>query len=221
MFDQPQLLIIAGPNGAGKSTLSRDLAPEGAFVFDPDQERAKIEAKFPDLPAESIDYALNQCFFDCIHDVLADREDFVLETNFRDSSLMDTVSRFKEQGYAVNMIYMVLSGLSQSIDRVSFRVKNGGHFVDNESIRTNYIEGLKNLNYFADRFDNLEIVDSSTYLSKLRTLLSVQQRHIIFLESNLPKWIKNEITAIAGQFNESTLRQQNKKQLRRFRGPRL
>jgi predicted ABC-type ATPase len=221
MFDQPQLLIIAGPNGAGKSTLSRDLAPEGAFVFDPDQERAKIKAKFPDLAAESIDYALNQYFFDCIDDVLTDKEDFVLETNFRDSSLMDTVSRFKEQDYAVNMIYMVLSGLSQSIDRVSFRVKNGGHFVDKESIRTNYIDGLKNLNYFADRFDNLEIVDSSTYLSKLRTLLSVQQRHIIFLESNLPKWIKNEITAIAGQFNEGTLRQQNKKQLRRFRGPRL
>lgn len=114
MFDQPQLLIIAGPNGAGKSTLSKDLAPEGAFIFGPDQERAKIEAKFPDLPAASIDYALNQYFFDCIQNILNDREDFVLETNFRDSSLMETVARFKERDYNVNLIFLVLSGLSQS-----------------------------------------------------------------------------------------------------------
>lgn len=221
MFDQPQLLIIAGPNGAGESTLSKDLAPEGAFIFDPDQERAKIEAKFPDLPAASIDYALNQYFFDCIQNILNDREDFVLETNFRDSSLMETVARFKERDYNVNLIFLVLSGLSQSIDRVNIRVKNGGHFVDGESIRVNYLEGLKNLNYFADRFDNLEILDSSAYLSELRTLLSIQQKHIIFLESNLPKWIKNAVTAIAQQFKENLLRQDNNKQLRRFRGPRL
>lgn len=221
MVDQPQLLIIAGPNGAGKSTLSRDLAPEGAFVFDPDQQRAKIEVKFPDLPGESIDYALNQYFFDCIQDALNKRVDFVLETNFRDSSLMDTVARFKEDGYAANMIYMVLSGLSQSSDRVAVRVRNGGHFVDSESIRTNYIEGLKNVNYFANRFDNLEIIDTSGDLLETRSLLSIQQNRIVFLASDLPQWIKNEVTAIAQQLKDNSMRQDNKKQLRRFRGPRL
>jgi predicted ABC-type ATPase len=79
MIEQPQLLIIAGPNGAGKSTFSRDFAPQDAFIFDPDKERAKIEARFPDLPDESIHYALNQFFFDCLDSVLKNQHDFFLK----------------------------------------------------------------------------------------------------------------------------------------------
>jgi predicted ABC-type ATPase len=85
------------------------------------------------------------------------------------------------------MIYLVLNGISQSIDRVAKRVSNGGHFVDNESIRFNYNEGLKNLNYFANRFDNLEILDSSGNFLELCSFLSIQQQQLIFLSDDLIK----------------------------------
>jgi predicted ABC-type ATPase len=220
MIEQPQLLIIAGPNGAGKSTFSRDFSSQDAFIFDPDKERAKTEARFPDLPAESIDFALNQFYFDCVESALRNKHDFVLETNFRDSGIMDTVKRFQENGYAVNMIYLVLSGISQSIDRVTKRVSNGGHFVDNESIRFNYNEGLKNLNYFAKRFDNLEIIDSSGNFLQLRSLLSVQERQLVFLSEDLPEWIEKEITSIVFRYKDNSRQQDNDEERDRPRGPR-
>jgi len=219
MYEQPQLLIIAGPNGAGKSTLSKDFAPQDAFIFDPDKETAKIQARFPDLPAESIHYALNQYFLDCTQAAVSDRNDFILETNFRDSGLMDTVKRFQENGYAVNMIYLVLSGIPQSMDRVKKRVSNGGHFVDNGSIRFNYLEGLKNLNYFADRFDNLEIIDSSGSLLQLRSLLSVQEKRLVFLSDDLPQWIEQEIKDMAHRFSDNSRGLDDDEESSRPRGP--
>ena len=219
MIEQPQLLIIAGPNGAGKSTFSRDFTPQDAFIFDPDKERSKLEARFPDLPDESIHYALNQFFFDCIESTLKNMHNFVLETNFRDAGLMDTVKRFQENGHAVNMIYLVLNGISQSIDRVTKRVSNGGHFVDNESIRFNYTEGLKNLNYFANRFDNLEILDSSGNFLELRSLLSIQQQQLVFLSDDLPEWIEQEITNIAYRNNDNSGQEDDDEERNRPRGP--
>lgn len=219
MFEQPQLLIIAGPNGAGKSTLSKTFAPVGAFIFDPDKESAKIEKQYPDLPSESIHYALNQYFLDCVHHAIKDKADFVLETNFRDHSLIDTVARFQNNGYAANMIYLAISGIPQSMDRVKKRIKSGGHFVDNESIRYNYIEGLKNLQHFADRFDNLEVLLTSKNPSDIRSLLSIQQKQLVFLADDLPEWIEHEITDVANRFRDNSREQDDGEGWNWSRGP--
>jgi len=69
-LDDPQLLIVAGPNGAGKSTYSKDLSPVGAFIFDADKEKARIEARYPGLPDESLAYAVEQYFLDCVDEAL-------------------------------------------------------------------------------------------------------------------------------------------------------
>ncbi|MBV8389903.1 MAG: zeta toxin family protein [Mucilaginibacter sp.] len=219
MLEQPQLLIIAGPNGAGKSTLSKTFAPNGAFIFDPDKESAKIEKQYPDLPSESIHYALNQYFLDCVHQAIKGKADFVLETNFRDHSLMDTVIRFQNNGYAANMIYLAISGIPQSMDRVKKRVKSGGHFVDNESIRFNYTEGLKNLQYFADRFDNLEVLLTSKNPSDIRSLLSIQQKQLVFLADDLPGWMEHEISYIANHFRDISREQDDGEEWNWSRGP--
>lgn len=70
LLDNPQLLIIAGGNGAGKSTFSKDLSSVDAFIFEADKEIAKIEARYPGLPAESISYAVDQYFLDCVDNAL-------------------------------------------------------------------------------------------------------------------------------------------------------
>jgi predicted ABC-type ATPase len=201
ILDDPQLLIIAGPNGAGKSTFSKDLSATGAFIFDADKEIAKIEARFPGLPGESVSYAVEQYFLDCVDDALKNKTDFTIETNFRDAGLMDTVDRFKDKGYEVNMLYIGLGDIKQSMDRVTARVKSGGHFVDVDSVRYNYGEGLKNLTYFADRFDNLEFIDASGNLYELKSLLSVQRRQLAFLSPDLPEWARPAISNIIRHFN--------------------
>jgi len=48
-------------------------------------------------------------------------------------------------------------------------LNKGGHAVSNDSIQFNYREGLKNLNYFCDRFDGVTLVDASGAFGELGT----------------------------------------------------
>lgn len=94
------------------------------------------------------------------------RRSFTIETNFRDAGLMNTVARFKDAAYVTGVVYMLLPTIAQSIERVKNRVREGGHFVDEKSIRYNFLEGRKNLVFFSDRFDNLELLDGPVRLKK-------------------------------------------------------
>lgn len=202
-LDNPQLLIVAGPNGAGKSTFSKDLSAAGAFIFDADKEAAKIEALYPGLPGESVSYAVEQYFQDCIIQAISKKADFTVETNLRDTGLMNIVNRFKENNYVANIIYIGLGNVKQSMDRVTARAKGGGHFVDTNSIHYNYVEGLKNFEYLADRFDNLDFIDASGNLYELKSLLSVQDRNVVFVSNDLPKWANAVILSIVKRFGPS------------------
>lgn len=200
MKTQPQLIFVAGPNGAGKSTFSKDLSPAGAFIFDPDKEQAAIALKYPNYPPESIGHAFQQYFQDCIELAIKKKRDFVIETNFRDHLLMDIAERFKSYGYETNMIYLVLQSIPESMARVAARVKAGGHYIDDASIVYNYNEGLKNLEYFAGRFDNLEIIDATGDYHKLRSVMSIQKQQLIYLSDKLPKNAALIINQIAGRY---------------------
>jgi predicted ABC-type ATPase len=210
-----QLLIIGGPNGAGKSTYSKDLSYPGATIFDADKVLARIEARFPDIPKESIHFAARQEFLDQVDDAIRHKRHFTIETNFRDYELMETVAHFKRNGYTTNMLYLTLENIELSIDRVKERVSDGGHFVDLESIYHNFDEGLNYLEYFADRFDNLEIIDASVR-QELQPLLSIRQRKVELLSNELPERVAKTINAIADQ-----CRQVQNKKLRQRLGPHL
>jgi len=200
-LDNPQLLIVAGPNGAGKSTFSKDLSAAGAFIFDADKEAAKINALYPGLPGESVSYAVEQYFQDCIIQAISKKADFTVETNLRDTGLMNIVNRFKENDYVASIVYIGLRDVKQSMDRVTARVKGGGHFVDTGSIRYNYIEGLKNFEYLADRFGNIEFIDASGNLYELKSLLSLQNRQVVFVSNDLPEWANSVISSIVKRFS--------------------
>ncbi|WCT12296.1 zeta toxin family protein [Mucilaginibacter jinjuensis] len=214
----PQLLIIGGPNGAGKSTFSKDLSPEGALIYDADIVKARISAKFPDLPDESIYYAIEQDYLDNIDAILKLRQHFTVETNFRDAGLLSTVTRFKEASYDTTLVYMCLRSVEQSMDRVNRRVRNGGHFVDNNSISYNFNKGLKNLEYFANRFDNIEVIDVSNDVLHIKSLLSVQDKQLIYYDENSPDWTKNYLQNIARQYTKPDLDRDQDED--RYRGPR-
>lgn len=184
----PRLTVIAGPNGAGKSSISKFISPSDALIFDPDREYKRIELKYPDLPAESIAYATNTYFLDQVDFVLMNKRSFTIETNFRDPDLMNTVSRFQEAGYVTGMVYMLLPTIAQSIERVQNRVREGGHYVDEHSIRYNFAEGKKNLIHFADRFDFLEVVDASGAPEKTKSLMRVHEKALIYAMEKSPEW---------------------------------
>jgi predicted ABC-type ATPase len=208
--ENPQLLIVGGPNGAGKSTFSGRLSTVGAVVMDIDVITARVQARLPaEVPIESIYFAVQSVFLDAVDEAIKKRQHFTIETNFRDNELMDMISRFKQNGYHTKMIYMTLDGVEQSLARVKQRVSDGGHYVDEDSIRFNYTEGLKNLEYFSNRFDSLEILDASQKPGQIKLLLKIKQQQLVYLSADLPAAIEQTVINIAGRCQDNSRDEDN------------
>lgn len=201
----PQLLFVAGPNGAGKSTFSKKLSDPGAVIFDVDKVIARIEAQSPDMPKKRVYQAATNEFFKQATDAVKQKQHFTLETNFRDEDLLNIVAEFKRHNYVTNLVYLVLKNIKESVSRVNQRVKNGGHYVDHKNIEQNYELGLQYLERFADRFDNLEIIDASGNDFKLRSVLSIQQQQLVYLSADLPTGVEETIKHIASRYNSRGL----------------
>ena len=56
----------------------------------------------------------------------------------------------------------------------------------------------ENLIYFAGRFDNVEFIDASGSLYELKSLLSVQNRQLVFLAGDPPEWAKQSLSKYHG-----------------------
>lgn len=200
MSGTPQLLFVAGPNGAGKSTFSKAFSNPGAIIFDVDIVSFRIEAKSPGMPKKQVYQVATQEFFNQATDAVRRRQDFTLETSFRDEPLLDIVARFKQFGYTTNMIYLALENIEKSATRVKERVLNGGHYVDQENILLNYRDGLQHLERFADHFDNLEIYNASKNIGELESLLKVENKQLVHLNNELPIDIAQVIISIADRY---------------------
>jgi predicted ABC-type ATPase len=208
--ENPQLTIVGGPNGVGKSTYSGGLSPLGATVFDADIITARVAARLPPgVPVESIYFAVQSVFLDFVEEAIGKKKHFTIETNFRDNELMETIDRFKQNGYDTSMIYLTLDNVESSIDRVKQRVSTGGHFVDEASIRYNYEEGLKNLEYFCGRFDNLDMIDASKDPGQLSPLLNIKQQQLIYLSTDLPAGVEQTIINIADRYRGNSREEDN------------
>lgn len=186
----PDYTIIAGPNGAGKSTYSSILSSPDALIFDADTVKAIKEREYPDVPDESIQMMITSAYREAEDIAVDENKDLTVETNLRDDFLIDRLSFFKNKGFTTNLIYMLLPDIEASVDRVSLRIAQKGHFVDRESINFNFEQGLINFKKHFNKFDNVRIVDSSPHsdLSFPRTILHFENGHIHFIELNPPSW---------------------------------
>jgi predicted ABC-type ATPase len=203
MSNNPQLLFVAGPNGAGKSTYSKDLSEPGAVIFDVDKVIAHIEAQSPDMPKKEVYDVVTKEFFKQASEAVQDKKHFTLETNFRDEELVNIADQFKRHGYTTNLIYLTLESTEQSTLRVNKRVLDGGHFVDRKNILLNYNEGLQYLERFANRFDNLDIINASKGPGEFEVLLKIKHQQTVYLNADLPAGVAQTVINIAEIYRDN------------------
>ena len=195
----PDYTIIAGPNGAGKSTFSKTLSAQEALIFDADSVKTLKEKQYPDLSNESIEAIITASYRETEGVAIKEKRDFTVETNLRNDFLIDRLIYFKEEGYTLNLIFMLLPDVETSIDRVNLRVAQKGHFVDIESIKYNFEYSLKALKQHFKKFDNLILLDSSLNdnLSIPNPLLIIKNNAISFINLNTPFWAKSILAELS------------------------
>jgi predicted ABC-type ATPase len=199
----PVLFIVAGPNGSGKSLFSKELTVSDFEVFDGDKHMAALIKKYPETGSEALWSFINENIFEGQkREALEARLNYVFETNFSSADPMKTAREFKKAGYEIHLLFMGLNSLEESIERVAYRVRKGGHKVSEESIRYNFEFGYKNLYEHVTEFDFVTLFDNG--LASIeepiipQEILYIMKGKVYLKIKDYPEWIEPIMTKFQG-----------------------
>ena len=160
MARRPEFTIVAGPNGAGKSRLCQFYIHTPSF--DGDKLMLMLRKEHSDWPDRWIIGSVAGELDKQKTMALECKTDFAFETNFSNEMAVRMVRDFKDAGFKTSLCYFGLYSESDSISRVMLRVQTGGHDVDNEVVRFNFTEGIRNARQNLHLFDNITFVDGNS-----------------------------------------------------------
>lgn len=162
--NSPAFWIVAGANGSGKSTLyGRSEIEEfwgTVWIINPDALTAQIRAREDYEPATANGEALNRIQTWLVASLEA-YQTIGVETVLSTSKYRALVEHAKARGFDVRFLYVTLRTVDLNIERVADRVRNGGHDVSEEKIRTRRERSLEQLPWFLKRADYALIFDNS------------------------------------------------------------
>ena len=155
----PQAVIIAGPNGSGKSTVASMLLPEGMTFVNADliaQEITGMAGVWGEINA-------GRLLIERVTKLEEDRTDFAFETTLATKMLAARVSKWRELGYQIHLLFFFLPSSELAVERVAARVRDGGHLVPTETVRRRYASGLKHFfNVYMPQVDSFKVYDNSS-----------------------------------------------------------
>jgi len=137
------LIVIAGPNGSGKSTTAPSLL-KGTLQVTEFVNADLIAQGLSGFQPEGAVFHAGRVMLERIHYLAKKRVDFAFETTLASRTFASWIEELSKTGYAVNLVFLWLPNEDFAVDRVTERVRMGGHDVPEETIRRRYHAGLYN-----------------------------------------------------------------------------
>lgn len=139
----PSIIVLAGPNGAGKTTAStpilRDIFRISEFV------NADVIAQgLSGFAPEHSALEAGRIMLQRLQDLADAGASFSFETTLASRSFAPWLRHRLDEGYRVHLFYFWLPSADLAIARVAQRVRLGGHYVDDDTIRRRYTRGIAN-----------------------------------------------------------------------------
>ena len=175
----PAVLVFAGPNGSGKSTITKGFNVIGEYI---NADNIKKAENCSDLRAAQKATQMRE-------EAVKNRQDFTFETVLSSPRNVELLKRAKKCGYWIEVVFVLTSNVEINVLRVKNRVKNGGHNVPEDKIRSRYIKSLKNLSELLKFSDVVKVIDNST--DKAELLISLKDGKLEIYKSN--NWSCNDI----------------------------
>ncbi len=141
-----RIIIIAGPNGAGKTTFARAFLPQEARCkrfINADLIAAGLSPFAPEIMAIKAGRLMLQEIASCV----AQQESFAFETTLSGLIYLRHIRKWQEQGYQVSLYFLSLPTVEVAIERVAFRVQQGGHHIPENVVRRRFAAGRENFEY--------------------------------------------------------------------------
>ncbi len=136
-----ELIIIAGANGSGKTTFSKPLIAETTYAF-LNADEIERELDTPDTAGSKL--KAGRLFFQRMYELTNARESFILESTLAGKYLVKVIETVKNKGYSVSIVYVFLENPQICLERISARVKDGGHDIPKEDVIRRYYRSKKN-----------------------------------------------------------------------------
>lgn len=141
-----EIIIVAGPNGAGKTTFARSFLPAEAQL--PRFINADlIAAGLAPFSPETVAVRAARIMLEEIALSVARGESFAFETTLSGLGYLRQIARWRALGYHVSIYFLSLPDAETAIDRVAWRVKQGGHNIPEAVIRRRFASGLRNFHH--------------------------------------------------------------------------
>lgn len=148
----PQIFFIAGCNGTGKSTfinlIFSDLWPK----IDPDLIKKKNNCS--EIEAGKIAINLTNSY-------LENKITFIRESTLTSNLDFKILATSKKLGYKSRLFYIGVSNSKSLIERIRYRVLEGGHGIPKDTIVRRYIKSIDNLIKAIPLFDDVFVFDNT------------------------------------------------------------
>lgn len=201
----PVLTIFAGINGAGKTTLysyEKLINPDWfGERINPDEILVEFKGdwkKNSDI-LKSGKEAIRK-----IKTSLSKNTSFNLEVTLISNYVMNIMKIAKQQGYQVNVNFIGVSTIEQSLERIAKRVAQGGHGISEEFVRYRYENQFINFSNFFAYTDNALFFDNSQSLS---IVASYTNKNLEIYDSSYP-WVEKMIESSTKIFVRDTKQKQ-------------
>jgi predicted ABC-type ATPase len=140
---KPHAIFLARPNGSGKSTaapaLLRDYLGVTEFI-NADTIAAGLSAFRP----ESAALQASAVLLERVEELVSQRRSFAVETTLASKSYAARIPVWQAVGFRVDLHFLWLPSVELAIQRVSSRVRAGGHSIPETTIRRRFVRGLRN-----------------------------------------------------------------------------
>jgi predicted ABC-type ATPase len=156
----PELFIIAGCNGAGKTTAAYNLLPE-VFQTIEFVNADEIARGINKNDVESVAIAAARIMLKRIDYLIENKQSFAFETTLSGLTYLKIIDKAKLNDFVVTLFFVNLESAEMAIERVTIRVKKGGHSIPKDVIERRYKKGLANFPKYASVVQNWYLLDNS------------------------------------------------------------
>ncbi len=160
-MNSPRILIIAGPNGAGKTTFAKTFLPEEAQCLrflNADLIAAGLSPFAPEVAA----IKAGRLIIEEMAALSAAGESFAFETTLSGLAYIQHIKKWQKLGYHVSLFFLALNSADLAVERVAWRVSQGGHNILKEVIHRRFKAGLHNFKqYYCPLVNSWALYDNS------------------------------------------------------------
>jgi len=158
----PRIYVLAGVNGAGKSSIGGAIIrASGSDYYNPDEAARALIAANPGLEQVKANAAAWRQGKRLLERAIAERLDFAFETTLGGGTMTQLLADAAEAGFEVRIFYVGLASAELHLDRVSRRVRAGGHDIPEADIRRRWRHSRMNLVRLLPVLTELRVYDNS------------------------------------------------------------